>query len=59
MQKPANAITVVSKLQLYWLKRAKKEILRTEANPLAQALDNSLRFVANDGFKKLIPVLFN
>jgi hypothetical protein len=61
MQNPGwdNAYPGDAQLQLYWLKRTKKEILRTEQNPLLLALNNSMHFVAQGVLKKLFPVLDN
>jgi len=59
IQNTDNVTQVAPALQLYWIKKTKKEILRTEHTKVLQALDNSLHFVTRKGLKELLPFLDN
>jgi hypothetical protein len=59
IQNTDNVIPAAPALQLYWIKKTKKEILRTQHNQVLQALDNSLHFVTRKGIKELLPFLDN
>jgi hypothetical protein len=60
MQTPAGPDAAQAPcLQQYWLKKTRKELLRTEQNPLLQAIDNSLHFVTKNGIKQLLPFFDN
>jgi len=40
-------------LHLYWIKKAKKELLRAKPNPVIQGLQNTLHFIPANGVKYL------
>ncbi len=58
MQRPGEA-DMPPRLQHYWFKKTRKEILRAKQPTILQALNNSLHFVSSDGLKQLLPVLTN